>query len=29
MRNPNFDPALFDAELKYKAANITCTMCGK
>lgn len=29
MRNPNFNPALFDAELKYKAANITCTMCGK
>ena len=29
MRNPNFDPALFDAELEYKAANTTCTMCGK
>lgn len=29
MRNPDFDPALFHAELEYKAENTTCTMCGR
>ena len=29
MRNPDFDPTLFHAELEYKAENTTCTMCGK